>query len=28
VYGQLVIFNEKQEVSQQKPKQKSISDFM
>jgi len=28
VYGQLVIFDEKQEVSQQKPKQKSISDFM
>jgi len=28
VYGQLVIFNEKQEASQQKPKQKSMADFM
>jgi len=28
VYGQLVIFDEKQEVSQQKPKQKSMADFM
>jgi len=28
VYGQLVIFEEKQEVTHQKPSQKSISDFM
>jgi len=28
VYGQLVIFDQKQEVSQQKPKQKSMADFM
>jgi len=28
VYGQLVIFDEKQDVSQQKPKQKSMADFM
>lgn len=28
VYGQLVIFEEKQDVTQQKPSQKSISDFM
>jgi uncharacterized protein (TIGR00375 family) len=28
VYGQLVIFDEKQEASPQKPKQKSMADFM
>ena len=28
VYGQLVIFDEKQEQTQQKPKQKSMADFM
>jgi len=28
VYGQLVIFDQKQDVSPQKPKQKSMSDFM
>jgi len=28
VYGQLVIFDQKQQVSQQKPKQKSLADFM
>jgi uncharacterized protein (TIGR00375 family) len=28
VYGQLVVFDEKQAVSQQKPKQKSMADFM
>jgi PHP family Zn ribbon phosphoesterase len=28
VYGQLVIFEEKQDVTQQKPSQKSIADFM
>jgi uncharacterized protein (TIGR00375 family) len=28
VYGQLVIFDEKQEVNQQKPKQRSMADFM